>query len=141
MKIQVQKLRNDAKLPEYAHSGDAGMDLFSSESVTMKPGERAPIPTGIAMAIPHGNVGLIWDKSGRAVNEGLTTLAGVIDSGYRGEIKVIIFNTSNETVTLEKHQKIAQILIQQIKHPTVIEVDTLEHTSRGSGGFGSTGLT
>lgn len=117
------------------------MDLFAIENITLKPGERAAVGTGIALAIPAGNVGLIWDKSGRVLNEGLKIMAGVVDAGYRGEVKVALINLGTEPISIQKHQKIAQMLIQPVISPTLMEVQQLEEeTSRGTGGFGSTGI-
>lgn len=141
MEIQIKKLDNSAKLPEYAHAGDAGMDIFSVEEAQLAPGERKAIRTGIGIGIPEGCVGFVWDKSGRAVEEGLKTMAGVIDSGYRGEVQIVLVNLGQEPITLEKHQKIAQLVVQPIVTGTVVEVDELNNTSRGEGGFGSTGLS
>ncbi|MFH1426711.1 MAG: dUTP diphosphatase [Candidatus Kerfeldbacteria bacterium] len=140
MTVKVQKLHENAKIPEYAHQGDAGMDIFALEEVTLQPGQRHAVPTGIAMQIPTGHVALVWDKSGRAVKEGLKTMAGVIDEGYRGEVKIVLNNLGQEPVVIEKHQKIAQILIQPVVSPSVELVDALDATDRGEGGFGSTGL-
>lgn len=140
MKIQVKKLREDAVVPVYAHSGDAGMDLYSVEQVTLAPGGRAGVATGVAMSIPEGNVGLVWEKSGRAAAEGLSTMAGVIDAGYRGEIVVVLRNSGDEPIVIEPHQKIAQLLIQPVVRGEITEVQELDDTPRGDGGFGSTGL-
>jgi dUTP pyrophosphatase len=139
MKLLIKKLFSDAKVPEYAHLGDAGMDLFSYEDTTIQSGERVSVGTGIAMEIPQGFVGLVWDKSGLAFKHGLKTAGGVVDSGYRGEVKVCIMNTSEETYTIKKGDKIAQMLIQSVESPTIEEVEELSDTSRGEGGFGSTG--
>lgn len=140
MIVKIQKLNTDAKIPEYVHPGDAGMDLFAVEERVLDPGERSMVPTGVAMHIPEGHVGLVWDKSGRAVKEGLTTMAGVVDAGYRGEINVVVLNMSDETITIEKYHKVAQMLIQPVMSPELEEVDSLDDSSRGEGGFGSTGL-
>jgi len=139
MQIPVKKLDPNAKIPTYAHVGDAGMDLYALEGVTIEPKQRALIPTGISMAIPDGYVGLIWDKSGVAAKRGLKTLAGVIDSGYRGEVQAALFNTSEETQVFEAGDKLAQMLIQPIESPHIMEVDELDPTRRGEDGFGSTG--
>lgn len=139
MTIPAQKLDPKAKLPNRAHDSDAGLDLFALAGSTIEPGQRVGIGTGIALAIPTGQVGLIWDKSGLAVKAGLTTLAGVIDAGYRGEIIVALYNTSSEAYTLQAGDKVAQLLVQPVHLPTVTEVETLDDTNRGSGGFGSTG--
>jgi|APSaa5957512535_1039671.scaffolds.fasta_scaffold29933_1 dUTP pyrophosphatase len=141
MTVLIKKLNENAKLPVYAHQGDAGMDFFSSESLTIKSKQRALVSTGISMAIPNGFVGLIWDKSGLAAKQGLTALGGVIDSGYRGEIKIIIYNTNDQDYQIEAGQKIAQMLIQKIESPQLVQTtDFDQDTSRGEGGFGSTGL-
>jgi dUTP pyrophosphatase len=141
MKLQIQKLKEEAVVPQYAHPGDAGMDFCASEDVTIEPGQRALIPTGIAMAIPEGYVALVWDKSGRASKDGVTTMAGVIDSGYRGEIQILMFNTTEDPWTVNAGEKVAQILIQPIAAPEVEVVESLDETSRGAAGFGSTGLS
>lgn len=141
MQIAVQQLDENAKLPEYAHPGDAGMDLFSNEEVTLKPGERHPVATGIAMRVPDGHVALVWDKSGRAVKDGVTTLAGVIDAGYRGEVRIVLLNVSDTEVTIGLHEKVAQVLIQPVVSGTIEEVEALDDTERGEGGFGSTGIS
>jgi dUTP pyrophosphatase len=137
--IAIKKLHPDAKLPEYAHPDDAGMDFYASESITLQPNERTAVPTGIALAIPSGFVGLLWDKSGMAVKHGLKTMAGVIDAGYRGEIKIILHNLSNQPYTFERGTKVAQMLIQPVHQKRLIEVEDLDSTNRGTGGFGSTG--
>lgn len=137
--IKIKKLKTDAILPNHAHTGDAGMDMYASENVHVKKGERAKVPTGVAMEIPEGYVGLVWDKSGLSMNHGLKTLGGVIDSGYRGEIMIGIANLSNEDYTIEKGHKVAQMLIQKIETPTIEEMEELEDSHRGEKGFGSTG--
>ena len=139
MKLEIQKLNADARLPEYAHPGDAGMDLFSVETCVIAPGTRKLIGTGVAMKIPSGYVGLIWDKSGLAYKKGMTMLGGVIDSGYRGEIKVVMQNLGEYDYEVIASHKIGQMLIQPIMQPLLVEVDSLDETSRAEGGFGSTG--
>ncbi len=140
MTLHIKKLSATATIPKYIHPHDAGMDLYSDETINIQPGERKLIPTGIAMAIPSGYVGLIWDKSGIATNHGLKTMAGVIDSGYRGEIKILIHNLSSQPYTVQAGTKIAQMLIQPVVHNEIVEVNELDDTSRGEGGFGSTGM-
>lgn len=137
--IQIQKLSPDAKLPTYAHATDAGMDLYAAAETAIAPGTRALVGTGIAMAIPAGYVGLVWDKSGLAAKAGLTTFAGVIDAEYRGEISVVVYNSGDEVHTFRAGEKVAQLLVQPVMHPKLIEVADLDATARGSGGFGSTG--
>ncbi len=139
LELKVKKIVSDAKLPAYAHPGDAGFDLYTSEAISLKPGERVQVPTGIAMEIPDGFVGLIWDKSGLSHKFGLKTLGGVIDAGYRGEVKVGMINLSKELYTFEKGHKVAQMIIQKREEPTIIEVSELDDSERGTGGFGSTG--
>ena len=140
MTLKVKRLVPNAKLPMYATLYDAGMDLYSSKTIILSPGQRVIVPTGIAVGIPKGYVGLIWDKSGIAFSSGLKTLGGVIDSGYRGEIGVIIHNLSLDEYTIQEGKKIAQMLVQKIEQKEIIEVDSLDETDRGDGGFGSTGL-
>lgn len=139
MKVAVKKVVPEARIPVYHHEGDAGMDLFSSVQMVIRPGETVAVPTGIQMAIPFGYVGLIWDKSGIAL-KGVHRLAGVVDSGYRGEIKVVLTNLGREPFEITQGMKIAQMLIQKVEAPEIVEVDELDKTSRGEGGFGSTGL-
>jgi len=140
MTIKIKKLHPQAILPKYACANDAGMDFYSLENEIINPGERKLIPTGIAMAIPPGYVGLIWDKSGIASKHGIKTMGGVIDSGYRGEIRIVLHNLSNQPFPIEKGMKIAQMLIQPVEQKKIVEVEELDETSRGEGGFGSTGL-
>ena len=138
MKLKVKKIHPEAKLPQYSHKGDAGLDLFSSVDCVLQKGEVKAVPTGIKVAIPEGNVGLIWDKSGVSL-KGAHRLAGVIDSGYRGEVRVVMVNLSTDSFVIEKGMKIAQLLIQPVMEVEVNEVEDLEETSRGEDGFGSTG--
>lgn len=138
-KIKVQKIR-DVKTPNYAHQGDAGLDIYSAEEdYILKPGERKGFLTGIKMEIPSGYVGLVWDKSGLAVKHGIKTMAGVVDSIYRGELIIILINLGSENYLVEKNTKIAQILIQKIERAEIEEVENLNETERGENGFGSTG--
>lgn len=139
MQLQVQLLHKDAILPSFAHVDDAGMDLFSIEKVTILPGERAQIQTGIALAIPRGYAGLVWDKGGISHKRGLKTLGGVFDSGYRGDITLGLLNTSDTPQIFEVGDKIGQILIQEIIQPELVVVDQLEDATRGTDRFGSTG--
>lgn len=139
MRLKIKKLHPDAKIPEFAHSGDAGMDLYVPESVELLPGERKSIPLGLALEIPHGYVGLMWDKSGLSHKNGIKSFGGVIDSSYRGEIHAGVMNLSDKIYRLEKGHKIIQLLIQSVEHPEIVEADELSQSERGSGGFGSTG--
>lgn len=139
MKIRIKKIHPDAKTPRYAHDGDAGMDVFACEKTRVPAGGRAMVPTGIAMEIPKGYVGLVWDKSGLAMKKGLKTIGGVIDAGYRGEILIGIANMTRDDYVFEKGDKVAQILIQKVEAPELEEAEELSDTARGAGGFGSTG--
>ncbi len=140
VRIKIKKLSLDAIIPSYAHEGDAGMDLFSSEEIVIAGGERKLVKTGISIELPEGFVALIWDKSGLALKNGIKTMGGVIEHTYRGEYGIILFNSSKEDFKIKKGQKIAQILIQPIFTANIEEVEELTKTKRGSSGFGSTGL-
>src|ERR1035437_320749 len=139
MKIKIKKLHLDAQIPKYAHEGDAGLDLYTVEAFELEPGERKSIPLGIAIEIPDGYVGLMWDKSGLSHKYGIKSFGGVIDSGYRGEIHAGVMNLSDKYFKFEKGHKIAQLLIQKIENVDFEEVKELSDTSRGEGGLGSTG--
>lgn len=139
MEIKVKKLHKDAKLPTYAHHDDAGFDLYAIESVSISVGARVLVGTGIAIEIPDGYVGLIWDKSGLSMVHGLKNLGGVIDAGYRGEIKAGVVNLSDEDYTITAGHKVAQMLIQKVERADIKEVAELSDTLRGHGGFGSSG--
>jgi len=143
LKIRVTRLRKDIPLPQYSHQGDAGVDLLNAgEGIYLKPQERALVPTGIKVAIPSGYELQIRPRSGLAINKGLTILntPGTIDSGYRGEIKVIIFNTNpGETIEIKKGERIAQAVLKKVEHIEWEEWERLDETRRNEGGFGSTG--
>ena len=139
MIIGIKKVDPEAKLPEYAHPGDAGMDWFALEDTIVKSGEIVKVRTGVSMEIPDGFVGLFWDKSSVSMNFGIKTMGGVIDSGYRGEVLIGVVNLSDKEYKFEKHHKVAQMLIQSIERPSLEEVGELSSTPRGEGGFGSTG--
>lgn len=140
MKIKIKKIEEGAKIPNYANFDDAGLDLYSIEDVVLKSGERRAIKTGIKIEIPDGCAGLIWDKSGLALNDGIKTMAGVIDSGYRGEVKIVLINLSDKNFEIKNGQKIAQMIIQKIERPEIEETEFLNESKRGENGFGSTGL-
>lgn len=137
-KIKVEKISPDAKLPTRAHTGDAGLDLYANEYYSIAPYQQALVATGIKMIIPYGYAGLIWDKSGLATS-GITTLGGLIDTGYRGEVKVIVKNLSEDIFNIVPGQKIAQILIQKVELPEVEEGLIEDKTERQAGAFGSSG--
>ena len=137
--ISCERLRPSAKLPTRVHASDAGLDLYAAEDYSIPAYGQAAIGTGIKMAIPLGFVGLIWDKSGLA-NQGFKTMGGVIDASYRGEIKVVFKNLSEDIYNIEAGQKIAQLLIQKIETPSVIETKIEDEAERGDKGFGSSGI-
>lgn len=140
-KITIKvRLDEGAKMPEYAHEGDAGLDLFANESLLLMPMHRAAVGTGIYLELPKGYAALIKDKSGLAIKNGLTVLGGVSDSGYRGEYKVILVNLSSKPFKIMKGMKIAQLLIQKVENVKIEETKELSSSSRGEGRFGSTGL-
>jgi dUTP pyrophosphatase len=139
--IPTKRLHPDAKLPLYAHTGpwgDLAADLYSVHAATLEPNKTALVATGLAMAFPEGYGALVEDRSGLAV-KGVTTLAGVIDPGYRGEIKVVLTNVTDAPITLAAGDRVAQLRIVQKLQATFEEVDDLDATHRGEGGFGSTG--
>ena len=129
-------------MPSYAHEGDAGMDIYSAHDAVLKPGERKLIGTGIKIAVPVGYEAQIRPKSGLALKHGLSIVntPGTVDSGYRGEVGVIIINLGQEDYIIKKNTKIAQMVINKVEHAEVEEVNVLDDTSRNEGGFGSTGL-
>lgn len=139
MKLKVKKIDPEAKLPSYAHPYDAGMDWFALEEVKVKPGEIAKIRSGIAMEIPEEYVGLCWDKSGLSMKNGIKVLAGVVDASFRGEFIMGVINLGKEEYTFEKGHKVLQMLIQPVETLDIIEAEELSESSRGEGGFGSTG--
>ena len=142
MRIEVTRLDTELPLPSYARTGDAGLDLIAAEAAELKPGERAAVGTGVAVAIPDGFAGFVHPRSGRALKEGLTVAnaPGTIDSGYRGEVKVILVNLDpDQPIYISRGEKIAQLVIQRVEAAELVEVDELPASERGEGGFGSTG--
>mgnify|MGYP003417931584 FL=1 len=139
MKLKIKKLHPNAKIPSYAHHGDAGFDLYVPESITLQPGDRKTIPLGIAVEIPDGYVGLMFDKSSLSHKQGLKTFGNVIDSGYRGEIHAGLINQSGQVQTLEVGQKIIQMLIMPVMTVDIEEAEILNESKRGDGAFGSSG--
>ena len=145
--LAVVRLDRDLPMPSRAHDGDAGVDLFSALDVELAPGQRALVPTGIAVAIPHGMVGLVHPRSGLAARVGLSIVnsPGTIDAGYRGEIKVALINLDPETlIVVHRGDRIAQLLVQRVELPELVEVTSFDEagladTSRGDGGHGSSG--
>lgn len=142
LEIAVQQLDPELPLPAYAHPGDAGADLVSTVDVTLAPGERALVPTGIAIALPDGYVALIHPRSGLAARHGLSIVntPGTVDAGYRGEIKVLLINHDPaEEIVLRRGDRIAQLVVQRYERAAFVAVDTLPDSVRGGGGYGSTG--
>lgn len=142
VRLPIQRLDDGLPLPTYAHDGDAGADLYARESVFLEPGERRLVPTGVAIALPDGYVGLVHPRSGLATKVGLSIVnaPGTVDAGYRGEIKVCLINLDPSTpIKLERGDRIAQLVIQRVERAEFIEMDELDETTRGAGGHGSTG--
>ena len=138
----MQRLDPGVPLPARAHPGDAGLDLHAAEDVTLKPGERASVATGIAIAIPDGYAGFVVPRSGLGAKHGIGVVnaPGLIDSGYRGEIRVLLVNLDpNEAFELRRGERIAQLVIQHVEEASLREVSELPASARGEGGFGSTG--
>lgn len=142
--LPVKQLDPELPLPRYAHHDDAGADLHTAEDFTLGPGERRLVPTGIAVAIPQGWVGLVHPRSGLAVRHGVSMVntPGTIDAGYRGELKVLLINTDpHAPVSFTRGDRIAQLLLQEVAQAQFSPVDELPTTVRGEGGFGSSGLS
>jgi len=142
VKVTIKKIKDNAVVPCYVHPGDAGVDLYSTETYTLQPQERTLVSTGLEIAVPQGYEAQIRPKSGLALNHGLTILntPGTIDSGYRGEVGILIINQSKEPYTISSGKKIAQMVFNKIETVEFMETDQLDETQRGKGGFGSTGL-
>lgn len=142
LEVTIQKISPEAKVPAYAHEGDAGVDLYSVVDKVLQPGERALIPTGLKMAIPHGYEGQVRPKSGLALKHGLTVLntPGTVDAPYRGEVGVILINLDPKNpYEVKKGEKVAQMVFNRVEYARFTEAQELEETTRGAGGFGSTG--
>ena len=140
--LKVKKLDESARLPEYAHAGDAGLDIFALEEKTLVPGESALIRTGIQIELPLHTEAQVRPRSGLALKHQITLLntPGTIDCGYRGEVGVIMINHGRHSFKVEQGMKIAQLVVQPVYHTTVVEVNELNDSHRGEKGFGSTGL-
>jgi dUTP pyrophosphatase len=142
VEVAVVRLDPGVPLPGYAHDQDAGADLVTAVDVTLAPGERATVPTGIAVALPRGYAGFVHPRSGLAARHGLTIVnaPGTVDAGYRGQIQVTLLNTDSELpVVLRRGDRIAQLVVQRVEPARFVEVDRLPGSARGEGGFGSTG--
>ena len=142
LNVRIKRLDPSVELPSYAYEGDAGLDLRANETVDIAPLERALVSTGLAVAIPEGYAGFVQPRSGRALKEGLSmaNTPGLIDAHYRGELKVIAVNLdSKQTIHIERGERIAQLVIQAVPAVRLLEVEELDETDRGAGGFGSSG--
>ena len=142
MEVKVKKIHKDAKIPAYAHEGDSGMDLYSVEETILQPGETKLVKTGLQIAVPKGFEAQVRPKSGLAAKFGVTILntPGTVDSGYRGEVMIILVNHGKEEYKVEKGKKIAQMVIAKVEEAKIEVVEDLDDTTRKDGGFGSTGL-
>lgn len=143
IQVKIKRLDQELPLPHYANPGDAGLDLCSAVDVVIEPMRRVMIPTGVAIALPEGYAGFVQPRSGLAAKKGLSIVntPGLVDSGYRGELKVIAINTdTDEPITIARGERVAQLVVQRVPAVELVEVDELDATERGEGGFGSTGL-
>jgi dUTP pyrophosphatase len=141
LRVPVLRMDTGLPLPAYARANDAGLDLHAAEAVTLAPGARALVPTGVALAIPAGFAGFVLPRSGLALRHGVTLLntPGLIDAGYRGEIKVLLVNHGGEPVVLNRGDRVAQLVVQRVEQVALTPVSELPDSARGAGGFGSTG--
>jgi dUTP pyrophosphatase len=142
VQVLITRLDPELPLPRYAKGGDAGADIVSRIDITLAPGERALVPTGIAIALPDGYVALVHPRSGLAIKHGVTMVnaPGTVDAGYRGELQIILINHDrNESVSFKRGDRIAQLVIQKVERAEFVEVHNLPGSGRGTGGFGSTG--
>lgn len=142
MELNVKLLSDNAVLPENAYAGDAGIDLRATKALVLRPFERALIPTGLAMAIPEGYAGFVLPRSGSAIKQGLSLVnsPGLIDSGYRGEIKCIAINLDPQNdISIQVGDRVAQLVVMKVENLQLMQVDELDATQRGEGGFGSSG--
>ncbi|KGA20475.1 deoxyuridine 5'-triphosphate nucleotidohydrolase [freshwater metagenome] len=143
VQVLITRLDPDLPLPRYAKPGDAGADIVSRIDITLAPGERALVPTGIAIALPDGYVALVHPRSGLAIKHGVTMVnsPGTVDAGYRGELQIILINHDrSESISFKRGDRIAQLVIQQVERAEFVEVSELPGSGRGKGGFGSTGV-
>jgi dUTP pyrophosphatase len=142
IKLPLTRLDPSIELPSYAREGDAGLDLRAAHDATLEPGGRGLVGTGLAVAIPPGYAGLVLPRSGLALSQGVTVLnaPGLVDAGYRGELKVLLVNHGDKPVPVRRGDRIAQLVIQPVERAELIEVNELPTSQRGAGGFGSTGV-
>ncbi len=142
IQVPIKRLDPSVELPTYAYAGDAGLDLRANATIDLAPFERALVPTGLAIALPDGYAGFVQPRSGMAIKRGLSVLntPGLIDAHYRGELKIIVINCdAHETIHIERGERIAQLVIQEVPVVSLVEVEELDATDRGTGGFGSSG--
>ena len=141
VRLEIVRLDPGLPLPAYAREGDAGLDLATAADVTLAPGERQLVPTGLRIAVPEGHAGLILPRSGLALRDGVTVLnaPGLVDAGYRGEVGVLLINHGAKPVSIRRGDRIAQLVIQPVARAAPVEVTELGSTARAAGGFGSTG--
>lgn len=143
VEILLTRLDPELPVPTYAHPGDAGADLHATRAVTLGPGERALVPTGIAIALPEGYAAFVHPRSGLALKHGISVVntPGTIDAGYRGEIKVLLVNHDlHDSFSVARGDRIAQLVVQRVEQAVFVEVDSLDASARGGGGYGSTGV-
>lgn len=143
IQVKIKRLDQELPLPRYTNPGDAGLDLYSAVDVVIEPMRRVMIPTGVAIALPEGYAGFVQPRSGLAAKKGLSIVntPGLVDSGYRGELKVIAINTdADEPIAIARGERVAQLVVQRVPAVELVEVDELDATERGEAGFGSTGL-
>jgi dUTP pyrophosphatase len=142
IKLLLKRLDPSIELPAYAREGDAGLDLRAAHDATLEPGARGVVGTGLAVAIPPGYAGLVLPRSGLALSQGVTVLnaPGLVDAGYRGELKVLLVNHGDKPVTVRRGERVAQLVVQSVERAEPIEVGELPASERGAGGFGSTGV-
>ena len=142
IKLPLTRLDPSIELPSYAREGDAGLDLRAAHDATLEPGGRGLVGTGLAVAIPPGYAGLVFPRSGLALSQGVTVLnaPGLVDAGYRGELKVLLVNHGDKPVPVRRGDRIAQLVIQRVERAELIEVNEFPASERGAGGFGSTGV-
>lgn len=142
IKLPVKRLDASIELPSYAREGDAGLDLRAAHDATLEPGARGLVGTGLAVAIPVGFAGFVLPRSGLALGQGVTVLnaPGLVDAGYRGELKVLLVNHGGAAITVRRGDRVAQLVIQRVERAELIEVGELPASERGAGGFGSTGV-
>jgi len=139
MQVKIKRLHDEAKIPSYGRLGDAGLDLYACEDYVLEPKKRHIFKLGFAIELPTGTVALVWDRSGMAVKHGVHSLAGVIDSNYRGEVSITLYNTSDEPWECKKGYRLAQMVIQKFEHAEFQEVEELAESERGENAYLSSG--